>query len=164
MDRSFYISYYAGHLNRIKSSILSTILQIANADRHLSTLVKHLSKTLLEDTLSGLGPFTILAPVNLAFDNLEPEAFGEVLKQSNVTKLSNLLANHILAEKRLVKDFRNGQKLKTISGNELIVTVANGSISINGAKILSKDRQGSNGVVHCIDSVNWPSEIILNAD
>ena len=137
---------------------MSTILQIANADRHLSTLVKHLSKTLLEDTLSGLGPFTILAPVNLAFDNLEPAALGEVLKQTNVNRLSNLLANHILAEKRLVKDFRNGQKLKTINGKELSVTVANGVIHINGAKILSKDRQGSNGVVHCIDSVNWLPE------
>jgi len=108
--------------------------------------------------LNGLGPFTILAPVNLAFDNLEPQALGEVLKQSNVTKLSNLLANHILAEKRLMKDFRNGQKLKTISGKELSVTVANGTVLINGAKILSRDRQGSNGVVHSIDSVNWPSE------
>jgi len=137
---------------------LSTVLQIANADRHLSTLVKHLGKTLLGDTLNGLGPFTILAPVNLAFDNLEPQALGEVLKQSNVTKLSNLLANHILAEKRLMKDFRNGQKLKTISGKELSVTVANGTVLINGAKILSRDRQGSNGVVHSIDSVNWPSE------
>jgi len=120
--------------------------------------VKHLGKTLLGDTLNGLGPFTILAPVNLAFDNLEPQALGEVLKQSNVTKLSNLLANHILAEKRLMKDFRNGQKLKTISGKELSVTVANGTVLINGAKILSRDRQGSNGVVHSIDSVNWPSE------
>ena len=137
---------------------MSTILQIANSDPHLSTLVKHLNKTALGDTLSGYGPFTILAPVNLAFDNLEPVALSEVLKQANVNKLSNLLANHILPEKRLLKNFRNGQKLNTINGKELNVTVSNGVVRINGARILSRDKQGSNGVVHSIDSVNWPPE------
>jgi len=142
-----------------KSSIIvSTILQIANADRYLSTLVKHIKKTVLEDTLSGLGPFTMLAPVNLAFENMGSSTLADLLKQTNVNKLSNMLAFHILAEKKLMKDFRNGQKLKTINGKELNVTVLNGVVCVNGAKILSRDRQGSNGVVHSIDSVNLPAE------
>ena len=100
----------------------------------------------------------MLAPVNLAFDNLEQEGLTEILKQANVNKLANLLGNHILAEKRLLKDFRNGQKLKTINGKELMVTVTNGVVRVNGARILSRDRQGSNGVVHSIDTVNLPAE------
>jgi uncharacterized surface protein with fasciclin (FAS1) repeats len=141
-----------------KLSKLSTILQIAKADRYLSTLVKHIKNTVLEDTLSGRGPFTMLAPVNLAFENMGPLALAELLKQANVTKLSNLLSFHILAERKLLKDFRNGQKLKTISGQELIVSVINGVVCVNGAKILSRDKQGSNGVIHSIDTVNLPTE------
>ena len=49
---------------------MPTILQIANEDRNLSALIKGLKAAKLEDTLNGIGPFTILAPVNLAFGNL----------------------------------------------------------------------------------------------
>jgi uncharacterized surface protein with fasciclin (FAS1) repeats len=133
---------------------MSTILQIANADRNLSRLMQTIRGTLLEDTLSGYGPFTMLAPVNLAFSNMSGMSLDELSKPGNSEKLSNVLGNHILSEKRLLKDFRHGQKLKTISGKELNVTVVNGETRINGARILAKDRQGSNGVVHSIDSVN----------
>lgn len=144
-------------LSANKSYILSTILQIANADRHLSTLIKTLKGTELEFKLNGSGSFTFLAPINLAFGNLAPAFFDKLLKKENLDKLSDLLAFHILSEKRLHRDFRNGQKLKTINGKELNVTVNDQEVRINGAKILSRDRQGSNGVVHSIDAVNIPA-------
>jgi uncharacterized surface protein with fasciclin (FAS1) repeats len=136
----------------------STILQIANADRNLSTLVKGFKATNLEETLNGIGPFTILAPVNLAFNNLNvPDTFEDLVKQSNKnTKLSEILSYHILTGKKLLKDFRNGQKLKTVNGKDVDVTVLDGEVHINGAKILARDKQGSNGVVHSINAVNLP--------
>jgi uncharacterized surface protein with fasciclin (FAS1) repeats len=137
---------------------MSTILQIANADRNLSTLMKGLKAANLEDTLNGTGPFTILAPVNLAFGNLTPDNFEDLVKQKNSnTKLSDMLTYHVLTGKKLVKDFRNGQKLQTVNGKEVDITVKDGEVRINGAKILARDRQGSNGVVHSIDSVYHPS-------
>jgi len=135
---------------------MSTILQIANADRNLSTLVKGLKAANLEETLNGIGPFTILGPVNLAFGNLiDPDTFDDLVKQTaKNSKLSDLLTYHVLTGKKLVKDFRDGQKLQTVNGKEVTITVKDGEVRINGAKILAKDRQGSNGVVHSIDAVN----------
>ena len=54
-------------------------------------------------------------------------------------------------------DLSNGQKLKTVNGQELSVTVSNDEIRINGAKVLAQNMQGSNGVVHSIDAVNMPA-------
>lgn len=135
---------------------MSTILQIANADRNLSTLVKGLKAANLEETLNGIGPFTILGPVNLAFGNLiDPDSFDDLVKQTaKNSKLSDLLTYHVLTGKKLVKDFRDGQKLQTVNGKEVTISVKDGEVRINGAKILAKDRQGSNGVVHSIDAVN----------
>jgi len=139
---------------------MSTILQIANADRNLSTLIKGFKAANLEETLEGIGPFTILAPVNLAFNNLNtPDTFDDLVKQSNKnSKLTDLLSFHILTGKKLLKDFRNGQKLKTVNGKEVDVTILDGEVHINGAKILARDKQGSNGVIHSINAVNRPSE------
>ena len=136
---------------------MSTVLQIANGDRNLTTLMKGLKAASLEDALNERGPFTIFAPVNLAFGNLVPDSFEDLIKPGNKIKLSDILNYHVLAEKRLHKDLINGQKLKTINGKEVSVTIANGEVRINGAKILTRDRQGSNGVVHSIDGVNIPS-------
>jgi uncharacterized surface protein with fasciclin (FAS1) repeats len=138
---------------------MSTILEIANADKNLSAMMKGLKAANLEETLSGIGPFTVLAPVNLAFGNLlAPDTFENMVKQSTSnTKLTDILTYHVITGKKLLKDFRNGQKLQTVNGKELAVTIADGEVRINGAKILAKDRQGSNGVVHSIDVVNLPS-------
>jgi uncharacterized surface protein with fasciclin (FAS1) repeats len=137
---------------------MSTILQIANADRNLSTLIKGFKAVNLEETLNGIGPFTILAPVNLAFGNLvPPDTFENMVKQSGSnTRLSDILNFHVIAGKKLIRDFRDGQKLQTVNGKELAVTVRDGEVRINGAKILSRDRQGTNGVIHSIDAVNLP--------
>jgi uncharacterized surface protein with fasciclin (FAS1) repeats len=132
---------------------MSTILQIANADKNLSTMMKGVKAAQMEDTLSGIGPFTILAPVNLAFGKLSPESFESLVKNQNNLKLSDLLSCHVLKGKKMVKDFRNGQKLQTVNDKEVEVTIIDGEVRINGARILAKDRQGSNGVVHSVDCV-----------
>jgi len=138
---------------------MSTILQIANADRNLSALMKGLKAADLEEILNGIGPFTIFAPVNLAFGKLAPGgSFEDLIKDGNKTRLSDIITYHVITGKKMLRDFSNGQKIKTINGKDIAITVKDGEVSINGAKILSKDRQGSNGVIHSVDTVNIPEE------
>ena len=138
---------------------MSTILQIANADRNLSTLIKGLKATDLEEILNGIGPFTIFAPVNFAFSKLLPvDSFEDMIRDGNKTRISDIITYHVIAGKKLLRDFINGQKLKTINGKDVAITVKDGEVHINGAKILAKDRQGSNGIVHSVDTVNIPVE------
>jgi len=138
---------------------MSTILQIANADRNLSTLIKVLKTTDLEETLNGVGPFTMFAPINFAFSKLDPaNSFEALTSDVNKIRLSEILTYHVIAGKKMLRDFSNGQKIKTINGKDVTISVKDGDVSINGAKILSKDRQGSNGIIHSIDTVNMPGE------
>lgn len=138
---------------------MSTILQIANADRNLSTLIKGLKATDLEEILNGIGPFTLFAPVNLAFGKLAlNSSFEELIRDGNKTRLSDIITYHVIAGKKMLRDFINGQKIKTINGKDVAITVKDGEVCINGAKILSKNMQGSNGVIHSVDTVNIPEE------
>jgi len=138
---------------------VSTILQIANADRNLSTLIKGLKATDLEETLNGIGPFTIFAPVNFAFSKLSPgSSFDDLIKDGNKTRISDIITYHVIAGKKMLRDFINGQRLKTINGKDVSISVKDGEVSINGAKILARDRQGSNGIIHSVDTVNMPEE------
>jgi uncharacterized surface protein with fasciclin (FAS1) repeats len=135
---------------------MSTILEITNANKSLTTLMKAMKASGVEEVLSGTGPFTIFAPINIAFSNLAEESFDNLVKPANKQKLSDIMNFHVIPGKNLVTDLSNGQKLKTVNGQELSVTVSNDEVRINGAKVLAQNMQGSNGVVHSIDAVNMP--------
>jgi uncharacterized surface protein with fasciclin (FAS1) repeats len=119
-------------------------------------MIKGIKAAGLEETLSGMGPYTIFAPVNLAFSNMASGSFDELVKPSNKTKLSALITFHVIPGRSLIDNLFNGQKLKTVNGQELSVTVKGDDILINGAKILARNMQGANGVVHTMDAVNIP--------
>jgi len=78
----------------------------------------------------------------------------EMLKPANKEKLTGILSFHLLAGKKMMRDFTNGQKLKTIHDKEVNITVKDGEVHINGAMILNRDRQAFNGVVHSVNSLN----------
>jgi uncharacterized surface protein with fasciclin (FAS1) repeats len=131
---------------------MATILQIANADANLTFFSRGLKVTGLEQKLNESGPFTLLSPVNLAFRKLGSNV-EELFLPANSDKLVNLLSGHIILGKNMLHDLTNGKKLRTINGKEIVVNIKNGSVCLNDAKILSKDRQGKNGVVHSLDTL-----------
>jgi uncharacterized surface protein with fasciclin (FAS1) repeats len=135
---------------------MSTILEITNANKSLTSLMKGVKAAGLEDVLNGIGPFTIFAPVNLAFSKLAPGEFDDLVKPVNKEKLSGIITYHVIQGKKLADDFSNGQKLKTVNGQELSVTVKGDEVLINGARLLARNMQGSNGVVHSMDAVVMP--------
>lgn len=47
---------------------------------------------------------------------------------------------------------KNGTKLPTVNGAEVTITINNGMVFVNGAKVIIPDVLVSNGVVHVIDA------------
>ena len=138
---------------------MATVLELSQADKNLVSFMKAIKASGMEDELKAVGPFTFLAPVNLAFGRLSQGDLFETLLKQDGSRLRAILSYHIIKGKKMQRDFRTGQKVQTLGGQELQVTTRDGDIYINNARILAKDRQGSNGVVHCIDSINLPPEL-----
>jgi uncharacterized surface protein with fasciclin (FAS1) repeats len=57
----------------------------------------------------------------------------------------------------MASDLSDGQKVTTLNGQELTVSIKDGKVMINGATVTAADLDGSNGVVHVIDSVLMPN-------
>ena len=142
---------------QINKNQMSNIAQLVNVEKNMTTLKKSVHASGLDQVLSGKGPFTVFAPTDFAFGKLDKGVMENLLKPENKTKLTDVLNYHVVSGKIGFKDLKDGEKLKTVNGKELAVTVKDGVVRINGAKILSRDRQGSNGVVHSIDTVNLPT-------
>jgi len=132
---------------------MSNIAQLVNVEKNMTTLKKSVHASGLDQILSGKGPFTVFAPTDFAFGKLDKGVMDNLLKPENKTKLSDLLNHHVVAGKIYFRDLKDGEKLKTVNGKELLVHVKDGNTTVDGAKIEGHDVQATNGVIHSVETV-----------
>ncbi len=132
---------------------MSNLTQVVNVDKNLKILKKGVHASDLDQLLSSSGPYTFFAPLDTAFEKLAKGVMDNLLEPQNRPKLADLLNSHIVSGSIPFRDLKNGDKLTTVNGNELVVEVKNGNVNINGAVILAREAKISNGVMHSSDTV-----------
>jgi uncharacterized surface protein with fasciclin (FAS1) repeats len=132
---------------------MSNITQVVNVDKNMTTLKKGVNASGLDQVLSSNGPYTLFAPSDTAFAKLDKGVMENLLKPENKAKLVDLLNHHVVAGKIDFKDLKDGEKLKTVNGKELLVHVKDGHTDVNGAQVRDHDQFTSNGVIHSLDTV-----------
>ena len=133
------------------------------------TLVAAVKAAGLVDTLNSAGPFTVFAPTDDAFAKLPAGTVDTLVKPENKDTLVKILTYHVVpgkvSSKQLLKMIKKGggkATLKTVQGEELTATTADGKIMLTDAKggmatVTTADVFQSNGVIHVIDTVLMPS-------
>lgn len=134
------------------------IVENAAGSADHTTLVAAVKAAGLAETLSGAGPFTVFAPTNEAFAKLPAGAVDNLLKPEMKKDLTSVLTYHVVPGALKAADLKDGQKLKTVQGKELTVSVKDGVVMIDGAKVTIPDVISSNGVTHVIDAVLMPKK------
>jgi len=129
------------------------IVENAAASSEHTTLVAAVKAADLAETLSGAGPFTVFAPTNAAFDKLPAGTVDKLIKPEMKADLTKILTYHVVPGTFRAADLKDGQKLKTVQGKELTVTMKDGAVMIDGATVTIPDVISSNGVTHVIDGV-----------
>lgn len=134
-----------------------TIVEVAAGNKDFSTLVAAVKAAGLVETLSGKGPFTVLAPTNDAFAKLPKGTVETLLKPENKAKLVAILTYHVIPAKAMAADVVKLEKAKTVQGQEVKIDAKDG-VKINDAKVIKTDIECKNGVIHVIDTVLLPKE------
>ena len=132
------------------------IVDTAVAAGQFKTLAAALGAAGLIDTLKGPGPFTVFAPTDDAFAKLPADTVANLLKPENKDQLIAILTYHVVPGKVMAADVVKLKEAKTVNGKMLKVTVMDGAVTINDAKVASADIVASNGVIHIIDTVVLP--------
>jgi uncharacterized surface protein with fasciclin (FAS1) repeats len=135
-----------------------TIVDVAVGSPDHTTLVAALTAAGLVETLKGAGPFTVFAPTNAAFTALPAGTVEGLLKPESKAALTGILTYHVVAGNVKAADLKDGQKVKTLQGGELTVSIKEGKVKINGANVTAADLAGSNGVIHVVDGVLLPKK------
>ncbi|MEO7444008.1 MAG: fasciclin domain-containing protein [Ferruginibacter sp.] len=154
-DKNMEAGVMVGGANMVPSK--NIVENAANSSDH-TTLVAAVTAAGLGETLSGPGPFTVFAPTNEAFGALPAGAVDNLLKPEMKKDLTNVLTYHVVPGKLMAADLKDGMKLKTVEGKDLMVSVKDGKVMINGANVTIADVVSSNGVTHVVDAVLMPKK------
>ncbi|NBC65622.1 MAG: hypothetical protein GVY07_08235 [Bacteroidetes bacterium] len=128
------------------------VVEIAQKSYELTTLVNLVVDAELTETLTGDGPFTIFAPVNSAFDDI-----SDTLEGLTPEEVTDVLTYHVIADRITSGDIPEGTTdLATVNGENVTVVNDGGNVTVNGANVITVDLEGTNGVIHLIDTVLLP--------
>jgi uncharacterized surface protein with fasciclin (FAS1) repeats len=130
------------------------IVEVAINAGSFSTLVQAVKAAGLLETLSGDGPFTVLAPTDEAFARIPTADLQALLTDRQA--LTSVLTYHVVPGKLHAEDVINLSSAETVNGQAVHVTVKDGQVMIDGATVTTTDIDATNGVIHVIDRVIFP--------
>ena len=132
-----------------------TVVDLALSNDSFSILVQAVVKANLVSALSASGPFTIFAPTNSAFEALFSTLGISGIADLTAEQLTPILTYHVVSGNVLSTQLQAGN-VETLNGGSISVSLSPAP-TINGSSaIVATDVQGSNGVIHVINSVLLP--------
>ena len=137
---------------------MKNILNIAIGSPDHTTLVASVQAAGIEHILVNVGPLTVFAPTNEAFDALPPGTLDELLLPENKRKLGDIITFHATPGKLYLKDLKDGMSLYMATNEYVKVEVREDGTYVQGCKILGTV-VASNGIVHVVDKVMLPTQL-----
>ncbi len=158
----------------VASLSLKTIVEIAVETDDLSLLVGALQQADagLVETLSGDGPFTVFAPTNDAFVALlgalgdDYNSLSDFDTAEEKELLVKVLTYHVVSGTAAFStDLSNGQMIQTVQGENVGINIKDGTVHVEdatneNASVVLPNVEASNGVVHVINKVLLPQEVL----
>ena len=123
----------------------------------LTSLRGALGAANLVDTVNTTPDVTIFAPSNEAFQNI-----GSALPNLTTEQVTSILTYHVVAGTvGYSAGLTNGTTLKTVNGADLTITIDDGDVFVNNARVVMTDVLIANGVVNVIDEVLNPNNATI---
>jgi uncharacterized surface protein with fasciclin (FAS1) repeats len=138
------------------------IVDVASGNPDFSTLVEAVQAAELVSTLQGPGPFTVFAPTNAAFEDLPEGVLDALLMPENQDLLVDVLTYHVVPGEVMSGDLSTGG-VETLNGG-IAVAVSPEGVVVNNASVIQADVPASNGVIHAINRVLIPQDLVAELE
>ncbi|MCA9904155.1 MAG: fasciclin domain-containing protein [Anaerolineae bacterium] len=130
---------------------MTKILDIAFADGRFYTLVDALRATGLDKALAESTPYTLLAPTDAAFAAFQAGGLEGLTR--DLTSLTELLRKHIVSGAWLAEQLIAQSSIQSLGGQPLMLNSDGSDLSVENARVIMRDIEGDDGVMHVLDHV-----------
>jgi len=132
------------------------IVETAISYNDFNTLVDAVVAADLVDTLSDeSAEYTVFAPTDVAFSDLDTGYLNNLIN-NDTANLTDILTYHVVPDIVYSYELSDNMTATTVQGSNITVQIINQSIYIDDAKVILRDIECSNGVIHVIDKVILP--------
>jgi len=138
----------------------TNIVETAAQNGSFTTLLAAVEAAGMVDALKSDGPLTVFAPTDEAFSKLPDGTVAELLKPENASKLQAVLKYHVVAGTVMSSEAAQLDSAPTLLGQMVSITPNGEGLYIDNAAVVAADIEASNGVIHVIDSVLLPRDIM----
>ncbi|MEM9451241.1 MAG: fasciclin domain-containing protein [Cyanobacteria bacterium P01_E01_bin.6] len=150
---------YVAQTSNKSSTQSATIAGIASSSESFRTLTAALTAADLVEVLNGETVYTVFAPTDDAFAALPEGTVETLLQPENRDQLIRVLTYHVVPGRVMSTDLSDGS-VTSAEGSSLEVLLGEASVSINEATVTQADIEASNGVIHVIDKVLLPPNLL----
>lgn len=137
------------------------VIDILELDSRFTKLVELIKMSDLADVLERGELFTVFAPTNAAFEELDSDLLNDL--ENNMDELSAFLKNHVIKDALccagITESSYFGRSVRTMYGERHRVTVQGDIPIIDGKDIIGCDIMATNGIVHAIDEALVPERM-----
>ncbi|KAF5084044.1 fasciclin domain-containing protein [Methanoculleus horonobensis] len=137
--------------------------QVLVRDGNYSLFIQALDTAGLRGTLAGPGPYTIFAPTDEAFGRLSETTIEELFDDPK-GNLAETLLYHMAPGSHTAAEIAANETVPTVQGNSIAVDAAGENVTVDGARVIRADILAANGVIHAIDAVMIPPDVILQPE
>jgi uncharacterized surface protein with fasciclin (FAS1) repeats len=136
------------------------VLDVAAATGQFTRFLAAVEAAGYEETLRGEGPFTIFAPTDEAFRQMNQAEVERLMQPQNREELLALLAYHVVPE-RVTTQGVGHRTARPESANGYRVTLdGRNGLRINDQLVVMPDINASNGVIQGINTVLAPPVLV----
>lgn len=136
------------------------IVDVATADGSFQVLLGLLQELGMAEDLRGYGRFTVFAPTDAAFAAVPPAVMQAL--QSDRELMAKVLAYHVVAGNSPLsaRELRSVGTLTTLERSAVTLDRRRRTLYVNEARVIAPDIEASNGVIHAIDQVLIPPDVM----
>lgn len=138
---------------------MASIINFLHTDTDYYSFLQMLKLSGVSERLYGRAEHTLFVPNNDAFGNIPSKDLSKLMEEEE--SLKSVILYHILPGKYLATTLLKKRTLITLVGIEVVVKPHDHfEILVNNASIIKPDLQLENGIIHVINKLLTPPEIL----
>jgi transforming growth factor-beta-induced protein len=137
-----------------ESAATKNIVEVAQESGNFKTLLQAATAAGLAETLATTDNLTVFAPTDEAFAKIPPATLEALLR--DIPALRDVLTYHVVGAKVPASVAVTLTEATMLNGKKVTVRFDGHDLFINKSKVIVKDIQAKNGIIHVIDTVLMP--------
>lgn len=138
------------------------VLDAAEATGQFTIFLRAVEASGMEETLRGEGPFTLFAPTDSAFREMDPRTYARLMDPLRHDDLVAFVSYHVVPERVTTNTAAEANAREESTSGDFVQIDGRDGLRVNDELVVLQDIEARNGVVQGINNVLQPPVLVAS--